>query len=455
MVKMSQDPNVYINFGPWPAVTPDQYQPAVADLYKLVNCTPRMANDLTEAIQNAYNATTPPILEVSNIQSLQDFYNFLQALVTWVPFEENTGTLVYNMLCLTYFIIDQDPITNYQSPLQAKAKPPYPELTPLSQWLVDLANNMGNFLSTPASLTDATLQTFYTAQNYNIDAYQVPQGGWLTFNDFFARKFLPGLRPIDQPNNTLVIVSAADSTFDGPTSNPPDPYDTTSWWPIEADGTVTFDAKGISWPISQLLNGSEHAATFNGGVFTHAFLGPADYHRQHSPITGTVIEQKIIPEQCYLQVIIVPTTDQKGNLVHRLKPGRPMNTGPKGPRHLLGGSLRAQEAPDSPGYQFCQTRGLFIIDSGDPKIGLVAVLPIGMCQVSSVVPSNDPQPFAPYRVTKGQEISYFQFGGSDIVLCFQSQANVEILADKGRHYSVGQQIGLFNSNTPSNPPKKN
>jgi phosphatidylserine decarboxylase len=441
MVKMSQDPSVYINFGPWPVVTPDQYQPAVKELYDLVNKTPGMANDLTKAIKNAYNATTPPILEVSNIQSLQDFYDFLQALVTWVPFEENTGTLVYNMLCLTYFIIDQDPITNYQSPLKANATPPDPPLTPLSQWLVCLANNMGSFLSKPASLTDATLQTFYTAQNYNIDAYQVPQGGWLTFNDFFARHFLPGLRPIDQPNNTLVIVSAADSTFDGPTSNPPDPYDTTSWWPIEANGTVTFTAKGISWPISQLLNGSEHAAKFNEGVFTHAFLGPADYHRQHSPIAGTVIEQKIIQEQCYLQVIVVPTTDQNGNLVHRLKPGRSMNA--------------QQDAPDSPGYQFCQTRGLFIIDSGDPKIGLVAVLPIGMCQVSSVVPSNNRQPFAPYPVTKGQEISYFQFGGSDIVLCFQSQANVEILADKGKHYSVGQQIGLFNSKTPSNPRKKN
>jgi hypothetical protein len=40
-------------------------------------------------------------------------------------------------------------------------------------------------------------------------------------------------------------------------------------------------------------------------------------------------------------------------------------------------------APNSPGYQFCQARGLIVIDS--PTVGNVAVLPVGMRQVSSVI----------------------------------------------------------------------
>ena len=39
-------------------------------------------------------------------------------------------------------------------------------------------------------------------------------------------------------------------------------------------------------------------------------------------------------------------------------------------------------ALDKPGYQFLQLRGMIVIDS---PIGLVAVLPIGMDNISSVV----------------------------------------------------------------------
>ena len=57
-------------------------------------------------------------------------------------------------------------------------------------------------------------------------------------------------------------------------------------------------------------------------------------------------------------------------------------------------------ALDGTGYQFVQTRGLVVIDS---PIGLVACLPMGMAQVSSVVLT------AEVGVTfhKGEELGYF------------------------------------------------
>lgn len=37
--------------------------------------------------------------------------------------------------------------------------------------------------------------------------------GWLTFNQFFARRLVPGLRPVDSPTDNTVVTSPADCTF--------------------------------------------------------------------------------------------------------------------------------------------------------------------------------------------------------------------------------------------------
>ena len=91
------------------------------------------------------------------------------------------------------------------------------------------------------------------------------------------------------------------------------------------------------------------------------------------------------------------------------------------------------DAPDLAGYEFMQTRGIFIIDS---PIGLVAVCPIGMGQVSSIVPTAE----VGRTLYKGEEISYFQFGGSDCCMAFQEKSNISFTAQPGVHYKVGTKI---------------
>lgn len=72
----------------------------------------------------------------------------------------------------------------------------------------------------------------------------------------------------------------------------------------------------------------------------------------------------------------------------------------------------------------------------EAAIGLVAVLPVGMSQVSSVVLT------AAKVVTlrKGEELSYFQFGGSDVVVLFEAKSNVSFISQPGVHYKVETQI---------------
>ena len=216
-----------------------------------------------------------------------------------------------------------------------------------------------------------------------------------------------------------MIVSPADNKYDG-------------CWPVDDDGTVTF-VKGVPWHISQLLydieSNTDWAPFFAGGVFTHSYLAPDYYHRQHAPVAGVVREARVIEGLCYLQVNIVHDKDGKPTIAPRRTITGPRIAQPAVPTSEL-------DAPDEPGYQFIQARALVLIET--PDMGCVAVLPIGMALVSSVVLSEGIVPGA--TVTKGQEISYFQFGGSDIVMIFEQRANVHYTASLNTHYNYGKQV---------------
>jgi phosphatidylserine decarboxylase len=151
---------------------------------------------------------------------------------------------------------------------------------------------MGLWMDTPESINEESIQSFYQAPSYHMEDYPPPQGGWKTFNEFFARYIDPAKRPIGSPADDSVIVSPADCTFDGT-------------WPVESPSVeiTTFDVKGVPWAISQLLDDFKLGPMFAGGVFTHSFLGPSDYHRQHAPVAGKVVDAKVIPGICYLEVI--------------------------------------------------------------------------------------------------------------------------------------------------------
>lgn len=350
--------------------------------------------DFNKAIERARKWNIP---EIEDIKNLQDYLEWMNDLLYWVPTENKPGKEVYNHLCKFNFILDQPPVLGLQN--RVVPHPTAPPLTPLSAWMVRYANAMGEFLDTPESLTPESLKSFYDSPNYNMNDYILPHGGWKTFNQFFARNFKPGFRPVAAVADPHVIVSPADSTFAGQ-------------WEIRTDSHVTV--KNLHWMIHELMEGSPYKDRFVNGQFMHAFLGPNDYHRQHAPVGGTVLEARVIPGQVYLEVVAEPIAgDTAGR--HRLKP------------------LRSFDAPDNAGYQFAQARGLVVLDT---PIGLVAVLPIGMCQVSSVILTAE----VGVTLRKGEEISYFQFGGSDIVVLFEAKSNVSFTAQPNVHYKIGTKI---------------
>ncbi|EXF76230.1 hypothetical protein CFIO01_06607 [Colletotrichum fioriniae PJ7] len=326
-------------------------------------------------------------------------------------------------------------IPPYSTPITPNAVGQAP--LPLSQWTIDFANKVGSWMDTSSSINAAAIQSFQDSPRYNYDEAIVPSGGWKNFNQLFARFLKPGMRPIsagnpDEADYNRLVVYPADCTFDGA-------------WPVNQNNDIMI--KDVPWNIKDLLAGSQYADKFEGGTFMHAYLNTYDYHRQHAPVAGTVVEANVIKGLAYLQVIIDPETG-------KLKPHRSY-TSPDAQEKAGNGENCTLSMPDEAGYQFLQARGCVIIKN--PLLGYVAVLPIGMAQVSSVNLVWQPGPGEQYpiqpnvNINKGEEISHFEFGGSDIILVFQQDAQVHILGARGQaadstltskqKYLVGMPLG--------------
>jgi len=412
-----------------------EWEPIVKKLAELMQENDWVLN-FNQAIADAKRANVPAL---DDIDDLSSYLNAINEFLFWKPSENERGDVVYNHICLFYWILEQRTTSRLQSEVLPKQADE--QLTVLSAWMVDYANALGAFYDTEDSINAETIQTFYDSPPYNMGDYERPPGDWKTFNEFFARHVKPGLRPPYDPENPEAIVSGADSVFDGK-------------WPVDDKNNVFF-VKGVPWNIKELLEGSDYADRFGGGTFMHAFLNTTDYHRQHAPVPGTIVEAKVIQGAAYLEV--VPVTDPSSPKDSFQEPTRNMfsmrrcmakgKTDANIIRHeyqdgkipgfvrgLKSEFVRGLNAPDTPGYQFLQARGCIIIDS---PIGLVAMLPIGMAQVSSVKLSVNKGDV----VEKGQEVSYFQFGGSDYILVFEKGSQVDITAQEGTHYLTGQQIG--------------
>lgn len=372
------------------------YSPVVAELIELINKN-GWHDKFQKALDRCHELNT---IEYENIRTLDDYFDWCESNLHWVPKEDPEGDIVYQHVTMFYFLLDQSPVKELQTPIiPSKLKDNVmPPLSPLSEWMRKFVVSLGMWMDSPESLTDEAVQSYYDSPRYNMSDYEMPKGGWKTFNQFFARSVKPGYRPIAAINDDHVIVSPADSTNDGQ-------------WEVNADSQVYI--KGLEWSIEELLEGSDYKDDFKGGIWIHQFLNTTDYHRQHAPVGGKVIEARVIQGATWLGVEAVPIEGDD-----------------KGRTHIV---RRKLSALDEAGYQFIQTRGLIVLQS---NIGKVAILPMGMAQVSSIVVTAEKG----VTLRKGEEISYFQFGGSDIVMVFERDSNVSITAQPGVHYKVGTRI---------------
>ncbi|MEO6189650.1 MAG: phosphatidylserine decarboxylase, partial [Saprospiraceae bacterium] len=212
---------------------------------------------------------------------------------------------------------------------------------------------------------------------------------------FFARELNPGLRPISSPTDNKVVTCPADCTY-------------RAQYAIAADSGIPGVKIKLTHQfgnITKLLEGSAYKDAFKNGTFVHYYLGTYSYHRFHTPVSGIV-------KECYAIQGLV-------SLDVSIKDGR-------------------FDAPDNSesGYEFTQDRGVILLDTTNSpygNIGLVAIIPIGMSQVSSVNMTAT----VGSELLKGDEFGYFLFGGSDIIVLFQEGSNPSIdIHDNYRHFGT-------------------
>jgi phosphatidylserine decarboxylase len=197
--------------------------------------------------------------------------------------------------------------------------------------------------------------------------------GFASWNDFFTRRFKEGARPVDSPDDDRVIVSACESLPYGIATN--------------VQRRDRFWIKSQPYSLEDMLAGDPSVDRFVGGTVYQAFLSATNYHRWHSPVAGTVVRAFVQPGTYYSEA------DSEGK--------------------------EATEPTNSQSYlAHVAARAIIVIEADDPAIGLMAFVAVGMSEVSSC--RIDPNVTAGYHLKKGEELGYFQFGGSTHCLVFRS-----------------------------------
>jgi phosphatidylserine decarboxylase len=243
-----------------------------------------------------------------------------------------------------------------------------------------------------------------------------PAGEWpyQSWNEFFIRKFRetePPQRPIyDGPNSENAIVAACDSGVYNIQFN----TKLQDWFWVKSQPYSLWDMLANEDGKTQSDNDhfNQYVKPFEGGVVFQAFLSAFKYHRWHSPVSGT-IKKVYIKDGTYYSA-----TQSEG---------------------------LDQASPDmSQGYiAHTAARALIFIEADNPEIGLMCVVTIGMAEVSSnIIENKDGNPINPGdHINKGDQLGYFQFGGSTHCLVFQKDV-VEGFTDEEGEINKGDDINV-------------
>ncbi|MBP5672799.1 MAG: phosphatidylserine decarboxylase [Victivallales bacterium] len=220
-----------------------------------------------------------------------------------------------------------------------------------------LSRLMGWYADRPSSIK--RIPKTIKELNINMEDYEVPEGGFKSFNDFFTRRLKPHARPF--PEERTLFGSPADCRL-------------FAWQNLQND--LCIPVKGDRFTVAQLL-GPSHvklAELFHDGSLCVCRLCPADYHRFHFPDDGR----------------FVATWPVKGkyNSVNPLALNQNLNVFTTNYREISLMNLA--------------------------NFGLTLYIEVGAFAVASITQTSDGPTFK-----RGEEKGYFSFGGSTIILVFQ------------------------------------
>lgn len=358
------------------------------DFIAIMDSDPELKALMEKSIEKG--VAVNPDRKTNPVQSLDEFYDYLDWCAVCMPWEmidvSETYPSIYDQidqsLIYFYYYLDQ-PLKELED--RGYYYPTVQYCPAIVEWCIRYASSWGEYLSTPESWNDDYFNAVVESGDFGFsEGWYGDENRWKTFNEFFARHLIsPDVRPIAETE----LVAPADSKPQG-------------IWKIDEKGDI-IQPEGVLIKsrqfnrVSDLLGpDSSYGDAFAGGTLTHTFLDVNDYHRYHFPVSGTVVEMNKIPAMDAAGGITV-WDEESGRYV-----------------------LQSQVI----GWQAIETRDSIVLDT---DYGLVAIIPVGMSQVSSCnftegLSVGD-------EVEKGDELGYFLFGGSDIVMIFQDGVDVNMV----------------------------
>jgi len=258
----------------------------------------------------------------------------------------------------------------------------------VNQHLKKILNKWAVFLSSPDSryvLNDDPVKGWFGVnaskampnfvKNFKCDP-DAPYYGFTCWDDFFTRELRQVVRPVAAPEDDRVIVNACEST----------PYK------IATDIQLRdkFWIKEQPYSLVDMLDGDPAVKKFVGGTIYQGYLSALDYHRWHTPISGKIVTAKVIDGSYFAA-----------------NPGVGFDS----------------VAPvESQGYLAAvATRALILVEADNPDIGLMALLFIGMGDVSS----NEITVCKGQHIKKGDQLGTFHFGGSTYCMIFRPEVKLD------------------------------
>lgn len=261
--------------------------------------------------------------------------------------------------------------------------------------LKSLSIKQGKKYDDPAS--KAEIPKFIAFHGLDLSEVRLPLDQFKSFNEFFYRALKPGSRPCSAPHNPRIVVSPADCR-------------SVVFNRIETATKVWI--KGREFSVKRLLGDAypEDVARYErGGALGIFRLAPQDYHRFHIPVDGVMRQPKTIAGEYYTvnPMAIRSALDVYGENVRVLVP----------------------------------------IDS--PVFGRVMVICVGAMMVGSTVITREEGE----EVKRAEELGYFKFGGSTLVLLFEPGKMVfdDDLVDNSNG-ALETLVCSFSSLSPLSPP---
>ena len=385
-----------------------EHTEATKALIRICNENAEVKALLEHAIRQA--ASINPDRRYNPAQTLTEFYDFVDWNVRQLPWDvmihpapNDYGRSLYGRtdqgIGYFWFIVDQ-PLEELSD--RGYFYPTVEFVEPFSSWLSTYSQSWGDWLDTEDSWNDAYYNMVKDDPDWGLDKGWYGEGNlWRTYNEFFARKLAsPDARPIADAD----VVAPADSW----------PKKT---WAIDERNQLVYDDLQIKTAkisdIAQLIgNDSQYKDAFAGGTLTHTFLDVNCYHRYHAPVDGVLKELRTVP-----------------------------GVSAGGGYTLWDDEEKLYYYVNDLGFQMVETRACAIIETED--YGLVAMLPVGMSQICSV--NWIPTLHVGQTLHRGDEMGFFKFGGSDIVMIFQRGVDVELLHD-GDLLLMGEAYASLNVN---------